>query len=63
MNKAVSCSVFMQTIQNLKALGPEVEFDEYFTTEDYWNSSRTDVVGFIRYYDSGETVYTLTGRK
>lgn len=63
MNKVVSYGVFMQTVQSLDAIGTEVEFDEYFTTEDYWNSSRTDVVGFIRYYDSGETVYTLTGRK
>lgn len=63
MNTNVDYKTFMQTISDLDAIGPEVEFEDEFTTEDYWNSERTDVVGYIRYWDGGgQTEYVLTGR-
>lgn len=62
MNTKVDYKTFMQTILELNAIGPEVEFEDEFTTEDYWNAERTDVVGYIRYWDGGQVEYVLTGR-
>lgn len=63
MNTNCTYEQFMAYVNSVDSFGPEVEFEDGYTTEDFWNKDCTDVIGFIRYHDGGKVEYVLTGRK